>query len=173
VSRALASDIVAILTESGLPARRARAAFVAKLRDDLGLTFSQIAAQLHVTKQRAHQLYAMARYFAVTPMSEADEDDIYGLNFSDLVYGPTEGEPFFRTIYYILEDRGMLTHVKSFNAVDLTINIDDEMLNQWLDGDPWAIDVVQTAHAYGYSCVYSQGPPNPPSWQQYLKFVRF
>lgn len=54
-----AQDIVAILTESGLRTRRERASFVARLRDQMGLTFAEIGRQLNVTRQRAQQLYVL------------------------------------------------------------------------------------------------------------------
>jgi hypothetical protein len=53
------NDIVAILTENGVQTRRERAAFVARLRDELGLTFEQIGRQLNVSNQRASQLYRL------------------------------------------------------------------------------------------------------------------
>lgn len=55
----LAADIVAILSESGISARRERAAFVGRLRDRHKLKFRQIGRYLNVTPQRAHQLYAL------------------------------------------------------------------------------------------------------------------
>lgn len=58
-----AQDIVALLTESGVRTRRERAAFVAKLRDEHGLTFGQIGKQLNVAPQRAQQLYALHKLF--------------------------------------------------------------------------------------------------------------
>ncbi len=56
-------DIVAVLTESGVKTRRERAAFVAKLRDEMGLSFKEIGAQVNVSAQRAQQLYTLNKYF--------------------------------------------------------------------------------------------------------------
>lgn len=58
-----AEDIVAILIETDVRTRRERAAFVAKLRDEMGLTFRQIATQLNVTPSRAQQLYMLHLIF--------------------------------------------------------------------------------------------------------------
>lgn len=66
------NDIVAILTESGVQTRRERAAFVAKLRDEMGLTFEQIGAQLNVGKVRAAQLYALNKLFNRRPQQFAN-----------------------------------------------------------------------------------------------------
>jgi DNA-directed RNA polymerase sigma subunit (sigma70/sigma32) len=63
----LVDDIVALLTESGLEVRRERAAFVGRLRDQFGMTFSEIAKQLNVSFQRAHQLYKLHRLFQRRP----------------------------------------------------------------------------------------------------------
>ncbi len=57
-------DIVALVTESGTKTRRERAAFVAKLRDEMGLTFKEIGRQINVTHQRAQQLYGLHKYFS-------------------------------------------------------------------------------------------------------------
>lgn len=57
-------DIVAVVTESGTKTRRERAAFVAKLRDEMGLTFKEIGRQINVTHQRAQQLYTLHKYFS-------------------------------------------------------------------------------------------------------------
>jgi hypothetical protein len=57
-------DIVAILTESGTKTRRERAAFVAKLRDEMGLSFREIGRQVNVSPQRAQQLYQLNKYFS-------------------------------------------------------------------------------------------------------------
>ena len=65
-------DIVAILTESGVQTRRERAAFVAKLRDEMGLTFEQIGTQLNVGKVRAAQLYALNKLFNKRPQQFAN-----------------------------------------------------------------------------------------------------
>jgi hypothetical protein len=58
-----AQDIVAILSESGVRTRRERAAFVARLRDEMGLTWGEIGRQLNATPQRAQQLYMLNRFF--------------------------------------------------------------------------------------------------------------
>lgn len=56
-----ARDIVAVLTESGLRTRRERASFVARLKEQMGLTFVEIGKQLNVSRQRAQQLYVLNR----------------------------------------------------------------------------------------------------------------
>ena len=60
-------EIVALITESGVQTRRERAAFVAKLRDEMGLTFEQIGTQLNVGKVRAQQLYQLHKLFNRRP----------------------------------------------------------------------------------------------------------
>ena len=65
-------DIVAVITESGVQTRRERAAFVAKLRDEMGLTFEQIGTQLNVGKVRAAQLYQLNKLFNRRPPAFAN-----------------------------------------------------------------------------------------------------
>jgi hypothetical protein len=80
-----AQDIVALLSESGVRTRRERGAFVAKLRDQMGLTWSEIGQQLHVTKQRAKQLYDLNQILQRTAHSPFGELSPYSRNFLNVI----------------------------------------------------------------------------------------
>lgn len=64
-------DIISTVTEAGTP-RHERAALVGRLRDKHRMKFRQIGGQLHVTPQRAHQLYKWNRSLGETDLASVD-----------------------------------------------------------------------------------------------------
>jgi hypothetical protein len=80
-----AQDIVAILTESGVRTRRERAAFVAKLRDEMNLTWPQIGKQVNVSPQRAQQLYSLHRLFQRSANSPFADLSTRARHFLDVI----------------------------------------------------------------------------------------
>lgn len=85
-----ANDIIAILTETNVRTRRERAAFVAKLRDELKLTWNQIAKQINTSPQRARQLYTFHLFFqrsAHSPFVDLSTRSRHFLDAVACVYG--------------------------------------------------------------------------------------
>jgi hypothetical protein len=82
-----AADIVAIILETGTKTRRERAAFVAKLRDEMGLSFREIGRQVNVSPQRAQQLYRLNKYFARSANSPFANLSTRARHFLDNVAG--------------------------------------------------------------------------------------
>ena len=139
-----AQDIVAILTESGLRTRRERSSFVAKLKDQMGLTFAEIGKQLNVTRQRAQQLYVLHRllqrqalgrvsYGGFAEAEDDDEDFVEPKEFT----APAVPEDAKQQIVAFFNQNGFLNQFQVATGppvapeYDFTLIISDAMADAW------------------------------------------